>query len=106
MNPLHMIFDWKGVLVGMEYFIINHLLPLPFILARGPTLVSKSVVSRLDLKEILFRCLEQFTIYIWMFASLAKMNAYLMKILEEIGIEIDMQRIMGPDLYRINKHFL
>jgi len=29
-RPLHMIFDLKGVLVGKEYFRINHLLPLPF----------------------------------------------------------------------------
>jgi hypothetical protein len=90
----------------MDYFIINHLLPLPFNLAWGPTLLSKNVVSRLVQKEFLFRCLEQFTVYIWMFVSLVKMNACLIKILEEIGIEIDLQRIMGLDLYRINKHFL
>jgi hypothetical protein len=30
-----------------------------------------------------------------MFVPLAKMNAYLRKIAEEIGIEIDSQRIMG-----------
>ncbi len=41
-----------------------------------------------------------------MFASLVKMNACLTKILEEIGIEIDLQRIIGPNLYRINQHFL
>ncbi len=34
------------------------------------------------------------------------MNAYLKKIAEEMGIEMDLQRIMGWDLYKINKHFL
>jgi hypothetical protein len=29
-SPLHMIFDLKGVLVGREYFRINHLLLLLF----------------------------------------------------------------------------
>jgi hypothetical protein len=32
-SPLHMIFDLKGVLVGKDYFRINHLLPMPFNLA-------------------------------------------------------------------------
>jgi hypothetical protein len=30
-----------------------------------------------------------------MFAPLSKMNAYLKKIVEEMGIEMDSQRIMG-----------
>jgi hypothetical protein len=34
------------------------------------------------------------------------MNAYLRKIVEEICIEMDPWRIMGQDLYKINKHFL
>jgi hypothetical protein len=34
------------------------------------------------------------------------MNAYLKKITEEMGIEIDPQMIMGQDLCKINKHFL
>jgi len=34
------------------------------------------------------------------------MNAYLRKIVEEMGIEINQQRIMGQDLCKINKHFL
>jgi hypothetical protein len=33
-----------------------------------------------------------------MFALLAKMNAYLRKVVEETGIEINPQRIMGQDL--------
>ncbi len=57
-NPLHVIFNLKGVLVGKEYFRVNHLLPSPFNLAQGPTLLSKSLVSRLALKEFLVRCLK------------------------------------------------
>ncbi len=34
------------------------------------------------------------------------MIAYLSKIIEETVIEINLQRIMGQDLWRINKHFL
>jgi hypothetical protein len=34
------------------------------------------------------------------------MHAYLKKIVEEMSIEIDLQRIMGQDLYKISKHFL
>jgi hypothetical protein len=34
------------------------------------------------------------------------MNVYLRKIAKETGIKIDPQRIMGPDLCKINKHFL
>jgi hypothetical protein len=45
--------------------------------------------------EFLLRCLEQFTIYIWTFTPLAKMNAYLRKLAKGTGIEIDLQRIMG-----------
>jgi len=37
---------------------------------------------------------------------LAKMNAYLRKIIEEIGIDIGSKRILGQDLCKINKHFL
>jgi hypothetical protein len=34
------------------------------------------------------------------------MNAYLKKITEETSIEINLQRMMGLDLCKINKHFL
>jgi hypothetical protein len=34
------------------------------------------------------------------------MNAYLRKIAEEKGIKIDMEKIIGQDLCKINKHFL
>lgn len=57
-SPLHMIFDLKGVLVGNEYFKINHLLSLPFNLTRGRTLLGKNIVPRLALKEFLLRCLK------------------------------------------------
>jgi hypothetical protein len=57
MSPLHVIFNWKGVLVGKDYFKINHLLPPLFNLARGPTLLGKNVISRLAPKEFLSRCL-------------------------------------------------
>jgi hypothetical protein len=103
-NPLHMIFELKGVLVGKEYFRVNHLLPPPFNLAQGLTLLGKSILPRL--KEFLLKCLEKFTIYIWTFAPLAKMNAYLRKITEKMGIEIDPRRIMGQNLCKINKLFL
>jgi hypothetical protein len=73
------IFDLKGVLVGKDYFKINHLLPPPFNLARARTLLNKNIVPMLVLKEFLLRCLKQFTIYIWTSIPLAKMNAYLKK---------------------------
>jgi len=57
-NPLHVIFDLKGVFVGKEYFRINHLLLPPFNLVWGPTLLGKNVVPRLALKEFLLRCLK------------------------------------------------
>ncbi len=106
MSPLHVIFYLKRVIVAKGYFKINHLLPPPFNLTRGHTLLSKNVVLRLVLKEFLLRCLEYFTIYIWTFVPLAKMNAYLRKITKDMGIEIDLQRIMGQDMCKINKHFL
>jgi len=42
-NPLHVIFDLKEVLVGKDCFKTNHLLPLAFNLAPGPTLMGKIV---------------------------------------------------------------
>jgi hypothetical protein len=63
-SPLHVIFDLKGVLVGKDYFKINDLLLLPFNLAWGCTLLSKSIVPMLVLKEFLLRCLKQFTVYL------------------------------------------
>ncbi len=57
-NPLHVIFDLKWVLVAKDYFRINHLLPPPFNLIWGHTLLSKSIVPMLVLKEFLFMCLE------------------------------------------------
>jgi hypothetical protein len=105
-SPLHVIFDLKRVLVGRDYFRINHFLPSLFNLAQGPILLGKNIISMLTLKEFLFRCLEQFIVYIWTFAPLAKMNAYLRKIVEKMGIKIEPQRIMGQDLCKINKHFL
>jgi hypothetical protein len=94
-NPLHVIFDLKGVFVGKEYFKINHLLPSSFNLARGHTLLGKKVVPRLSLKEFILMCLEQFIVYIWTFTPLAKVNAYLRKIAKETSIKIDPQRIIG-----------
>jgi hypothetical protein len=58
-NLLHVIFNFKGVLVGKEYFRVDHLLPPPFNLIWGPTLLSKSIVPRPTLKEFILRCLEQ-----------------------------------------------
>jgi hypothetical protein len=46
-NPLHMIFDLKGVLVGKEYFKVNHILPPSFNLIKGPTLLGKNVIPKL-----------------------------------------------------------
>jgi len=90
-----MIFNLKGVFVGKEYFKINHLLPPPFNLARGPTLLGRNVVSKPTLKEFLLRGLENFIVYIWTSILLAKMNAYLRKMIKETYIEIDLQRIVG-----------
>jgi len=50
MNLLHVIFYLKGVLVGKEYFKINHFLPLAFNLTWGPTLLSKSIIPKPALK--------------------------------------------------------
>jgi hypothetical protein len=105
-SPLHVIFDLKRVLVGRDYFRINHFLPPLFSLVQGPTLLGKNIISMPTLKEFLLNCSEQFTIYIWMFTPLAKMNAYLRKTVEEMGIKIEPQRIMGQDLCKINEHFL
>jgi hypothetical protein len=100
------IFNLKGVLVGKDYFKINHLLPPMFNLTQIHTLLSKSVVPRLNVREFLLRCLEQFIIYIWTSTMLNKMNTYLRKITKKMGIEVDLQRIIGQDLCKINKHFL
>ncbi len=105
-SPLHVIFDLKGVLVEKEYFKINYFLLPPFKIVRGCTLLSKDIILRPTLKEFLLMCLKQFIIYIWTFAPLAKMNDYLRKIVEEMSIEINSQRIIGQDLCKINKHFL
>jgi len=48
----------------------------------------------------------QSTIYIWTSALFAKMNVYLRKKVKEMCIEINLQRIIGQDLCKINKHFL
>jgi hypothetical protein len=55
-SPLHVIFDLKGVLVGKEYFKVNHILLPSFNLVQGPTLLGKNVIPKLVLKEFLFRC--------------------------------------------------
>jgi hypothetical protein len=57
-SPLHVIFNLKGVIIGKEYFKIIHLLPPSFNLAQGPTLLNKSVVPKLTLKEFLLKCLK------------------------------------------------
>jgi hypothetical protein len=54
-SPLHIIFDLDGVLIRKDYFEINHLLPPPFNLAQGRTLLGKSVILRPSLKEFLLR---------------------------------------------------
>jgi hypothetical protein len=101
-----MIFNLKRVLVGKDYFKINHFLPLSFNLAWGCTLLGKNIVPRPALKQFLLRCLKQFTIYIWRSTLLAKMKAYLRKIVEVTGIKFNLHMIMGWDLCKINKHFL
>ncbi len=105
-SPLHVIFNLKGVLIGKDYFIINHLLSPLFNLVWGCTSLGKNIVPRSNLKEFLLRCLQQFTIYIWMFNKLGKMNTYLRKIVEDTCIEINPQRIIDQDLCKINKCFL
>ncbi len=103
-SPLHVIFDLKGVLVRKEFFKINHLLLLPFNLVQGPILLGKSIIPRLALKEFLRRCLKQFTIYIWTSTLLANMNAYLRKIVEEMGIKMGKHFPIKPNRYHID-HF-
>lgn len=58
MNLLHMIFDLEGVLVGKEYFRINHMLLLSYNIGFLRTLLDKRVVPRASFKEFLLRCLE------------------------------------------------
>jgi hypothetical protein len=48
-SPLHVIFDLKGVLVGKDYFKINHLLPSSFNLVRSRTLLSKTLQGILSI---------------------------------------------------------
>jgi hypothetical protein len=74
-----MIFDLKRVLVGKDYFKINHFLPLSFNLAWGCTLLSKNVVPRPTLKQFLLKRLKQFTIYIWTSIPVAKNEGLLEK---------------------------
>jgi len=57
-NLLHMIFDLEGVLVGKEYFRINHMLLLLYNIGFFRTLLDKRVVPRPSFKEFLLRCLE------------------------------------------------
>ncbi len=57
-NLLHVIFDSKEVFVGKEYFKVNHLLPPPFNVAWGPTLLAKNVAPMPILKEFFLRCLK------------------------------------------------
>jgi len=97
-NPLHIIFNLKGVLVGKEYFSINNLLTLPHSIGHHPTILNNKVILKLGLKEFLMRCIKQSTIYIWTSTRLYKMKTYLKKIMEETSIEIDPQRIIGQDL--------
>jgi hypothetical protein len=49
-NLLHVIFYLKGVLVGKEYFSINHLLLMPYSIGHLPTLLNKKVIPRLGFK--------------------------------------------------------
>jgi hypothetical protein len=82
---LHVIFYLKGVLVGKEYFSINHLLFMPYNIDQLPTLLNKKVIPRLGLKEFFMMYIKQFIVYIWMSSLLGKMKTYLRKIVEEIG---------------------
>lgn len=44
--------------------------------------------------------------YIWTLAWLYKMNTYLKKIVKKTNIEIDPQRTIGQNMYKINKHYM
>ncbi len=55
-NILHI--DLEGVLVGKEYFRINHMLLLSYNIGFLRTLLDKRVVPRPSFKEFLLRCLE------------------------------------------------
>ncbi len=82
---MHVIFDLKGVLIGKEYFSINHLLFMPYSIGHFPTLLNKKVIPRLGLKKFFMMYRKQFIVYIWMSSLLGKMKTYLRKIVEEIG---------------------
>jgi hypothetical protein len=58
MSLLHIIFYLKCVLVGKEYFPINHLLLMPYIIGLLCTLLNKKVIPRLGFKEFLMRCIK------------------------------------------------
>jgi len=76
-NPLHIIFDLKGVLVGKESFSINNLLTLLYNIGHHPTILNKKAISKLGLKEFFMRCIKQSIIYIWTSTWLYKMKTYL-----------------------------
>jgi len=97
---------WKCVLVGKEYFSINHLLFLLYNIGHLRTLLNKKVITRSSVKEFFMKCIEQFTVYIWMSTPFGKMKTYLRKITKETNIEIDPQRIISWDLWKINKHIM
>ncbi len=97
----------KGVLVRKWYFSINHMLILPYnISTHYPPILNKMVIWRPCLKEFLMRCIKKFIIYIWTLIQPYKMKTYLKKIVEEMNIKIDLQRIIGWDLWKINKHYM
>jgi hypothetical protein len=62
-----------------------------------PTILNNKVILKLSLKEFLMRCIKQSIVYIWTSTWLYKMKTYLKKIMEETGIEIDPQRIIGQE---------
>ncbi len=95
MNSLYMIFDLKGYIVEKEYFSINQLLPLLYIISWLLILLNKRVIPRSSLKEFLLRCLKQFIVYIWTSALIGKMKTYLRKIIEVTCINIDIERIIS-----------
>jgi hypothetical protein len=58
MSLLHVIFYLKRVLLGKEYFPINHLLLMPYSIGRFRTLLNKKVIPRLGFKEFFMRCIN------------------------------------------------
>ncbi len=67
---------------------------------------NKMVILKPRLKEFLMKCIEQFTLYLWILVQFHKMEMYLMKIMKRVKIMINFQRILVEIYENIHKHIL